>query len=228
MDWKIARTQEENGNYNYNITVNGVLYNNSSNANINMAALQSQIEKQISDVFNVSGDGYSVNMNFNLRTVTSVDDISSTDHVFQIVNQNKFEDGVLADATVGGFNIRIGTDLVESTINGTNNRSIAHELGHTGGLYDRDDFSRVDAFIANDLNNLMKQSKYIQQIRGGDDMNARNLESTQINYIWNQYDAGKLNQNSPIGSRINGFRLQSTTRWTMPILVPTFRNILKR
>jgi len=58
-------------------------------------------------------------------------------------------------------------------------------------------------------------------------MNARNLESTQMDYIWKQYDAGKLNQNSPIGIRPSGLRLQPTTKWTMPILVPTFRKILK-
>jgi hypothetical protein len=225
-DWLIKRTQDENGNYIYNITVNGVSYNNSSNSNIDMAALQSKIQEQIGTVFNISGDGFSVNMTLNLRMVTSVDDINSTDHVFQVVDQHNFKEGELADATVRGLNIRIGSDLVESTINGTNNRSIAHELGHTGGLYDVDDWNRNDAFVGNPESNLMTQLRYIWS-RKGDAMNARNIESSQINHIWNQYNGENLNQFSPVGYKLSGFKFQPT-KYTMPFLFPTFRKTLKK
>jgi hypothetical protein len=225
MDWQINKTQDENGNYIYNITVNGILYNNSSNADIDMAALQSKIQEQIGDVFNISGEGFSVNMTLNLRTVTSVDDISTTDHVFQIVDQSNFGEGVLASTDINGLNIRIGTDLVESTLNGTNNRSIAHELGHTGGLYDTNNLFRNDAFVGNERNNLMTQLKYIHGYIGADIMNVRNLESTQVDYIWN--NRANLNQHSPVGYKLSGFRFLPT-KHTIPIISPTFRKTLKK
>jgi hypothetical protein len=227
-DWQISRTQNEDGSYVYNITVNGVLYNNSSNSSIDMSALQSKIQEQIGDVFNISGDGFSVNMTLNLKTVTSVDDISSTDHVFQVVDQSKLKkEGELANANLNGLNIRIGTDLVESTLNGTNARSIAHELGHTGGLkHPKDEDAGLIAYKSRGQN-LMTQLKYTYSVgkEGADASWARNLTGAQIGKIWNNYDTHTLNQGTAIGYRY-GLKYH-VSPFGIPIITPIIRTVLK-
>jgi len=72
MDWQIT-TEEKDGKTIYHITVNAVLYNNSSTNydSKTMNSLADKMKDQVNNAFNVSGDGYSVDMKFNLKTVTS-------------------------------------------------------------------------------------------------------------------------------------------------------------
>jgi len=97
-DWSVWFEEDKKGNRTYHVTVNGVLYNNSSNSKIDMGKLEAAIKKQIGDVFNFSGKGFSVKMNFNLKTVTYLDDIKETDHVFQVIDQSIIGKGAVAEA----------------------------------------------------------------------------------------------------------------------------------
>jgi RHS repeat-associated protein len=102
-DWVITTEKDKDGNIVYKITVNAVLYNNSSKK-VDMNKLSAAIKKQYG-----KGDGFSVQTTFNLRTVNSVDEIKETDHVFQVVDQKDLGDEeVIASADLSGLNVRIG------------------------------------------------------------------------------------------------------------------------
>jgi len=197
MDWTIT-TEQKDGQTIYHITVNASLYNNSSTnySQKQMDQLAGNIKSQCMEAFNTSGKGYSVDFKMNLNVAKSTDDIKSTDHVFQIVDQNVVGKGANGDGEVNGLNIRMGTTAVNDILNGDNNRSAAHELGHTGGLDDANINLKQSNQLGVILNtNLMSQSKYVDD-HGGDGVNANNLTQGQINYIYN--NRNNLNQNSPI------------------------------
>ena len=210
--------EEIDGIKNYRFHLTGVLYNNSSQ-NLNMSALQSQITKQLGDIFNTSGDGYSVSFSSDLRVVTSVDEISRTDHVFQVVDQ--IDATTVANVNkIGGLGIKFDAGVAESIISGKNTRTIAHEVGHTGGLRHPDSWRNNIPFSDSDREvNLMTPST---RMLGGYTGRAE-LTHGQIGSMYGLYSSGQLNRHSPIGYRISGF-----SRVTPNLFVPTFNQRLKR
>ena len=194
-DWRIQTSfNQETGKIEYNMTVNAVLYNNSSNSSFDMTKLAKSITQQIEDAYNISENDFVSTMKFNMRVANSVDDIKETDHVFQIVDQNelgrytdKSDQEALAVADRFGLNIEIGTKLAEGLIDGTNQRSAAHELGHSGGLGEFNDTK----------GNLMMQAYYVQRL-GGDENKSIQLNHNQIRTIRDNYINKDLNRFSPI------------------------------
>jgi hypothetical protein len=200
MDWVIT-TEQKDGKTIYHITVNAALYNNSSTnySQKQMNQLADKIKSQCMAVFNTSGKGYTVDFKMNLSVAKSVDDIKSTDHVYQIVDQ-KVEGGNLAQADPNNsLNIQIGTRFVNGVLGITNDpavniRTVAHELGHTGGL---DEANKGNAGVTDIRHNIMAQSYYV--LRKGIPLNeVTQLTQGQINMITNNYNQGKLNTASPI------------------------------
>lgn len=195
-DWRITtRYNEESRKIEYNMTVNAVLYNNSKDSNIDMDQLSTAIQQQINEVYNTSGDGFAATMDFNLRIVSSVDEIGDRDHVIQIVDQadlRKSSKGiVMAKASTPGLNIKLGSVAVSELLNGTDKRTVAHELGHTGGLQHLTGIENV--------NNLMMQAVEVNK-QGGNYSKSTQLDNTQIGLIRDNYINNKLNHNSPIRS----------------------------
>ncbi len=183
MDWEMS-TKVENGVTTYLFAVNAVLYNNSG-SDIDMDKLAQGISAQVMGAYNFKGDGFNVSMDFNLKVVNSVDEISETDHVFQVIDQSVFpirEDAkVSADTQHNSLNIRIGTELANDIVSGNNQRSAAHELGHTGGLFDTNINSKG---VGRSPDNLMMQSIAVDNYRGNTST-AIKLNQYQIEYIYN-------------------------------------------
>ena len=199
-DWEISSYRDNDGTLNINMKVIGVLYN-ASNTSFDMDKLRNKIQNQIQNVYSFTGKGFKISMTANIRTAQSVDDISSTDHVFAIVDQSTLRKStVLADADINGLRIRVGTKLAQQILNGTNIRTLAHELGHTGGLYDTNlPYNNID--IADKNTNLMTQIKGLD--KGIDKNNAIRIEIPQLNSIIRSYNNRKLNQHSPISTEID-------------------------
>ena len=188
-DWKISTQTDENEITHVNITITGVVYNNSSYKDINLNNLASTIKSQIESVWTFDTDKYEVNTTANIRVAESADDVTETDHVFQIVDNKRFEkESTAADAAVFGLDIRIKPSTARMTISGENNRTIAHELGHTGGL--RHPASKKNPiYIRSTSNNLMTQTGRI-----ADPKNSVNIENDQIQSVIDSYQNKKLNQ----------------------------------
>ena len=195
-DWRVqTRYDRETDKIVYQITVNAVIYNNSNNQNIDMKQLASSITQQVNAAYTISQKDFVSNMNFNLRVANSLDDIKERDHVIQIVDQSAFNTNstnkgkTVADASNPGLSIRLGTDLVKDLVNGTNKRTVAHELGHTGGL------SHMKG--SENATNLMMQAIDVEEY-GNKYSNATYLNESQVKVIRDNYIHNKLNKNSPL------------------------------
>jgi uncharacterized protein RhaS with RHS repeats len=235
-DWVVSIDKDRKGNKIYNITINGVLYNNSSNSSLDMAKLQASIEKQVGDVFNFSDEGFSVKMNFNLRTVTSLDDVKETDHVFQVVDQKHVSKGAVAEAELNGLNIKIGADMVNNIIDNKNTRTVAHELGHTAGWnHPHDSKGKVNPKTAWEAmspdqmrKNLMSQTWFAQTQNGTTAQNiSTDLTYNQMVLLRSNATTGNLNKNSPLYNKL-GVSFVRLTPFTPPLPIITREKALRR
>ena len=225
MIWEdMSEEEDEYGNKRYKAKIRGVVYNNSS-SKINMADFLMAVTQQLDEAFNFSGDGFSVVVNTDFRVANSVDDISKTDHVIQIVDQGNLGKNTIADTNIGGLNIRVGSDYTGEIISGGNNRSIAHEMGHTGGLLDVNLNNHMG--VTDKISNLMSQSGYIERY-GKDRSSSRQLTHDQIRNIWHLGNHGKLNKYSPVRNQLTGFLILPGSSFRPVYISPIFQKVLRK
>ncbi len=189
-DWRVqTHYNEETGKMEYDITVRAVLINNSNNQQLDMSTLASQIVNQVNNAYTTSNDDFVSTMNLQLRTVSSVDDIKDYEHVLQIVDQNKLTkksgSTVMAETYKNSLDIKVGMNAVSNMLNNDDNRTFAHELGHSGGL---DHTMNVE--------NLMTQKRIIQRLEGNY-LKAIQLNHSQIRTIQDNYIHNRLNRHIP-------------------------------
>jgi RHS repeat-associated protein len=69
-----------------------------------------------------------------VRVITSEDDLKSNEHLVQIQNASELP-GVYGEANkIGGTKVSINASKVANMMNGKDNNTLVHELGHTFGL----------------------------------------------------------------------------------------------
>ena len=187
-DWRIqTHYNREIDKIEYIITVRAALINNSSNQDIDMQSLAAHIVQQVNAAYTISENSFVSTMNMQLRTVNSVDDIKDHEHTLQIVDQDKLSKGkpgnmVMAETYKNSLDIKVGTNAVSNMLNNDDNRTFAHELGHSGGLD-----HEVKA------KNLMTQKSVIQEL-DGEYIKAIQLSHSQIKAIRDNYIHNRLNR----------------------------------
>ena len=92
---------------------------------------------------------------------------------------------VMAETYKNSLDVKIGTKAVSNMLNNDDNRTFAHELGHSGGL----------GHTMN-VENLMTQKKVIQDF-DGDYLKATQLNRSQIQTVRDNYIHNKLNRHIP-------------------------------
>ena len=189
-DWRVqTHCNRETGKMEYKITVRAALINNSNNKELDIKTLAGQIVEQVNAAYTISGDDFVSTMDMQLRTVNSVDDIKDTEHVLQIVDQDMLtktdKSVVMAETYKNSLDVKIGTKAVSNMLNNDDNRTFAHELGHSGGL----------GHTMN-VENLMTQKKVIQDF-DGDYLKATQLNRSQIQTVRDNYIHNKLNRHIP-------------------------------
>lgn len=196
-NWRIwTQFNAETKKMEYNITVNAVLYNNSSDQDIDMNQLAASITQQITSVFTITGDDFVTTMDFNMRVVTSVDEIGESDHVFRVVDQKELDSRYVkytsgqVPADTRGLDVRISSEFTKEIISRKNIRTVAHELGHTGGLHDLDK-------VKENRDRLMMQAVNVENL-GGTLNKAVRIPHNDIRIIRDNYIQNKLNHSSPI------------------------------
>ena len=189
-DWRVqTHYNRETDKIEYKITVRAALINNSNNKELDIKTLAGQIVEQVNAAYTISGDDFVSTMDMQLRTVNSVDDIKDTEHVLQIVDQDMLtktdKSVVMAETYKNSLDVKIGTTAVSNMLNNDDNRTFAHELGHSGGL----------GHTMN-VENLMTQKKVIQDF-DGDYLKATQLNRSQIQTVRDNYIHNKLNRHIP-------------------------------
>ena len=189
-DWRVqTHYNRETDKIEYKITVRAALINNSNNKELDIKTLAGQIVEQVNAAYTISGDDFVSTMDMQLRTVNSVDDIKDTEHVLQIVDQDMLtktdKSVVMAETYKNSLDVKIGTKAVSNMLNNDDNRTFAHELGHSGGL----------GHTMN-VENLMTQKKVIQDF-DGDYLKATQLNHSQIQTVRDNYIHNKLNRHIP-------------------------------
>ena len=189
-DWRVqTHYNRETEKIEYKITVRAALINNSNNKELDIKTLAGQIVEQVNAAYTISGDDFVSTMDMQLRTVNSVDDIKDTEHVLQIVDQDMLtktdKSVVMAETYKNSLDVKIGTKAVSNMLNNDDNRTFAHELGHSGGL----------GHTMN-VENLMTQKKVIQDF-DGDYLKATQLNRSQIQTVRDNYIHNKLNRHIP-------------------------------
>jgi hypothetical protein len=132
-DWIVA-TSQVNGKTQIKLTFAGAIVNNSGKS----IDMQSLIDNQIKQFEAVFGQG-NVTANLMLREVASASDIKWHESLIDIQagsNFGKTESGGVAggDSRYGGKYIRINADGINNNGSLVDNKTIVHEMGHTGGL----------------------------------------------------------------------------------------------
>ena len=189
-DWRVqTHYNRETDKIEYKITVRAALINNSNNKELDIKTLAGQIVEQVNAAYTISGDDFVSTMDMQLRTVNSVDDIKDTEHVLQIVDQDMLtktdKSVVMAETYKNSLDVKIGTKAVSNMLNNDDNRTFAHELGHSGGL----------GHTMN-VENLMTQKTVIQDF-DGDYLKATQLNRSQIQTVRDNYIHNKLNRHIP-------------------------------
>ena len=189
-DWRVqTHYNRETDKIEYKITVRAALINNSNNKELDIKTLAGQIVEQVNAAYTISGDDFVSTMDMQLRTVNSVDDIKDTEQVLQIVDQDMLtktdKSVVMAETYKNSLDVKIGTKAVSNMLNNDDNRTFAHELGHSGGL----------GHTMN-VENLMTQKKVIQDF-DGDYLKATQLNRSQIQTVRDNYIHNKLNRHIP-------------------------------
>ena len=189
-DWRVqTHYNRETDKIEYKITVRAALINNSNNKELDIKTLAGQIVEQVNAAYTISGDDFVSTMDMQLRTVNSVDDIKDTEHVLQFVDQDMLtktdKSVVMAETYKNSLDVKIGTKAVSNMLNNDDNRTFAHELGHSGGL----------GHTMN-VENLMTQKKVIQDF-DGDYLKATQLNRSQIQTVRDNYIHNKLNRHIP-------------------------------
>ena len=195
-DWRIQTSfNQETGKIEYNMTVNAVLYNNSSNSSFDMKKLAKSITQQVEDVYNISRGDFVSTMKFNMRVANSVDDIKETDHVFRVVDQVELDNTYSGRAMPGqvpadshGFDVRISSQAIGDIISGKDTRTMAHELGHTGGLHD------LNRNVKENRDRLMMQANNVY----GNPNEAVRFPLNDIKTIRDNYIHNRFKYSSPI------------------------------
>jgi hypothetical protein len=194
-DWGIKKT-EKDGKTIYDIKITGAVYNNSGKE-IDMEALKTKMIAQVKDVYGSAADpNTQVNVQVNLRVVNNLKDVGTKDHLISIesdANYDKYAGsegkGTNGYADMGGLKIIIPYRTANGILKDQKDyhRTIAHELGHTGGLHhpSSSNSSTVDGvnkYDTNDKNNFMYE-------KGG-----KNANANQIKVIYENYTNQRINQ----------------------------------
>ena len=151
-----------------------------------MDDLRNSIITQLESIYHYSDKNMEVKMSADIRTVKNLNSVKPTDHIIAICNNSDFEKNTikginystLADTYPKSLVVRLTPHLANQTISGANKRSIAHEIGHSGGLLDNNDPKNSLNVKSPDVN-LMTQIRYLNC----DANDAVTLEALQIKLI---------------------------------------------
>lgn len=196
-DWGFKVVTDKNGTTTVFVKVTAAVINSSSKP-VDVEKMASVIKSQVTSAFTFgsceNNKITNVIMDIDVRAISNVDELKSTDHLFEIVDPGKLS---FVDETTPGYGVDKRVYLNSKHLNLMKAgliKTIAHELGHTGGLLHPESSSSPEdqkMKDGEDDKNLMHQSSYKARKNNGD-MKGQNLTLKQINIIKKNKSEGKI------------------------------------
>lgn len=208
-DWIITRNEDKDGRVVYNILFTGAVLNSSSNKKIDVNKVAQQIQTQIVNMFNEvlekNNDGtlkYAIEANAIVTTIADKKDLASNQTLFEIKDRTDKDfktstpgSSIVASAN-NGKEIAINEKYVNDIVSGKNNKTMPHEVGHTGGLrHPNHDFNSY-------LWGLIKTKGETSNapasnfMRQGTVPNPTGPTKEQMERMYRLYSSGKLNKST--------------------------------
>jgi RHS repeat-associated protein len=213
-DWTVTMDRDINGVYRFQIIFTGAVLDNTSDQKGQAEKLAATITSQFEKLFNENkskDEGFTVDAKAEIRAVKSEKDIAKNETVFKIEDANnndlKYKDAqgkiqYAAGKELNGKEIAISEDIVPDAIAGNANKTIAHEVGHSGGLHHPEDdggflgwlFDKPGYGIERSSNNFMfaggRYGKNADQLNKNPTGPTRN----QLYHIYQLYHSNILNR----------------------------------
>ena len=189
-DWQISSvTINSKGRKTYNVRFTAAVLN-SSGKNINMNDLQSVIKQQVEKSFTGRSYKSKVKTIADIRVISDPSQRGANEHLFHLesidVNneslpiEHRMKALLYGEANkIGGMDIFLNPENVQDMMNGNNNVTIPHEVGHTAGLYHPD----VDeSGEGSDEINKLKRKQHQKFRPGSKGKDAYNLMYSNAGY----------------------------------------------
>lgn len=198
-DWIVA-TSQVNGKTQIKLTFAGAIVNNSGKP----IDMQNLINNQVKQFESVFGQG-NVTANLMLREVASASDIKWHESLIDIqagANFGKTESGgvVGGDSRYGGKYIRVNADGINGNGSLVDNKTIVHEMGHTGGLMHPWEFG------SKEKSNFVNGNAFSEGVQGF--YNAENSVQLDANFMgYSSWSAQQpsINPMLSTGEKVNYF-----------------------
>jgi hypothetical protein len=214
-DWSITMDVDEKGTTHFHILFTGAVVDKTSDKKGQADKMASAITAQFQSLFNEdkskdSKNGFTVDAKAEIRSVKSEDDVADNETVFKIENSNsddlKYQDNngkdqYAAGKEINGKEVAINEGIVPDILAGNANKTIPHEIGHTGGLHHPEDDGGFFGWLFNKPGYGLERSGNNFMFAGGhyhpaDQLNKNPTGPTknQLYHIYQMYQSGKLNR----------------------------------
>jgi hypothetical protein len=207
--------QDKKGVTHFHILFTGAVVDETSDKKGQADKLAKTIASQFESLFNEdkskdSKNGFTVDAKAEIRAVKSEGDVAQNETIFKVEDAHsddlKSKDANGHDTYAAGFalngkEIAISEDFVPDAIAGNANKTIPHEIGHTGGLRHPEDDGGFFGWLFNKSGYGLDRSGNNFMFAGGtyrpaDQLNKNPTGPTynQLNRIYQLYQSNKLNK----------------------------------
>ncbi|WP_263602421.1 DUF6443 domain-containing protein [Chryseobacterium sp. PET-29] len=198
-DWTITETYNKKTNTtNYHFTFTGAVLNSSSNKKIDLQKFAKAVQSQTEAIFDkIEKNPYvTISSSISIRTIDDKEDLKNTDTLIEIKDSNSqdfasnYKNRETPGQAMNGKEISINEKYVNDMINGTNEKTIPHEIGHTAGLQHPTMATRTSWFEIPERFTTSKDNFMLQGVI----KNPSGPNIHQVNRMYRLYKSGKLNK----------------------------------
>lgn len=198
-DWTITETYNKKTNTtNYHFTFTGAVLNSSSNKKIDLQKFAKAVQSQTEAIFDkIEKNPYvTISSSISIRTIDDKEDLKNTDTLIEIKDSNSqdfasnYKNHETPGQAMNGKEISINEKYVNYMINGTNEKTIPHEIGHTAGLQHPTMATRTSWFEIPERFTTSKDNFMLQGVI----KNPSGPNTRQVNRMYRLYMSGKLNK----------------------------------
>jgi hypothetical protein len=221
-DWIVSTTKNKDGSQTTHIKLI-VAVQNSSSSKVDMAKFASSLSSQVKSSYGTSYtkteydavtvpsglDNYpsktilvarevkvNVVVDVQVRVIGSEKDLKSNEHLVQIQDASKLP-GVYAKANdIGGTKVFVNDSKVANMMNGNDNNTLVHELGHTFGL------RHID----------QKSETFFESFLWGSNPQYYDAKKQKANANNAMFSGGSSYMNDKTSTQINGEQIENGTK----------------